>query len=46
MNNKRDWKTWFVGGLAILAVLSIVPTFVPGLPSFYTSIFSGQPGTF
>ncbi len=42
MNNKRDWKTWFVMGLAALAVLSIVPTFVPGLPSFYTSIFSGR----
>lgn len=42
MNNKRDWKTLFVLGVAILAVLSVLPTFMPGLPSAYTSIFSGQ----
>ncbi|HAN31588.1 MAG TPA: protein translocase subunit SecD [Myxococcales bacterium] len=42
MNNKRDWKTIFVLAIAVLAVLSVLPTFVPGLPSAYTSIFSGQ----
>ncbi|MCO4760113.1 MAG: protein translocase subunit SecD [Myxococcales bacterium] len=42
MNNKRDWKTWMVIGLAVLAVLQVLPTFVPGLPSAYTSIFSNQ----
>ena len=42
MNNKRDWKTWLVIGLAVLAVLQVLPTFVPGLPDAYTSIFSNQ----
>ena len=42
MNNKRDWKTWLVIGLAIVAVLQVLPTFVPGLPDAYTSIFSNQ----
>ena len=42
MDKKRNWKAWMVIGLAILAVLQVLPTFIHDLPEFYTSMFEKE----
>lgn len=42
MDTKRNWKVWGVVALAVIALLQVLPTFVPGLPAVYTDIFSQQ----
>ena len=39
MDKKFNLKAWFTIGLAVLSVLMLLPTFVAGLPSFYTDFF-------
>lgn len=39
MESKRNWKAWLVIGLAVLSILQLLPTFVPGLPDMYTAVF-------
>ena len=42
MDKKRNWKAWFTIALLIVSVLQLLPTFLPGLPDFYTNIFEKQ----
>jgi len=42
MESKRNWKAYWVFGLLALAILQLLPTFVPGLPSFYLDVFDRQ----
>ena len=40
METKRNWKAFWVFGLLGIAILQLLPTFVPdALPTFYTDIF-------
>ena len=42
MDKKRNWKAWFTIGLAVLAILQLLPTFVSGLPDAYLNFFDKQ----
>ncbi len=42
MDKKRNWKAWMVIGLAILALLQVLPTFVHDLPDAYTALFEKE----
>lgn len=42
MDKKLNWKAWFTIALLIVSVLQLLPTFLPGLPDFYTNIFEKQ----
>jgi preprotein translocase subunit SecD len=42
MEKKRNWKAWGLIALAVLAVLQVLPTFVPNLPEFYTQLFKQE----
>ena len=39
MDKKRNWKAWFTIALGVIAVLQLLPTFLPGLPDAYTNVF-------
>ena len=42
MENKRNWKKWFVILLAIVAILQVVPSLTDDLPEMYTSVFDQE----
>jgi preprotein translocase subunit SecD len=42
MDKKFNWKVWTTVGFAVIAILQLLPTFVPGLPDFYTNVFDKQ----
>ena len=42
MESKRNWKAYWVFGLLVVAVLQLLPTFVPNMPAFYTDFFDKQ----
>lgn len=42
MDKKRNWKAWLTIGLAVIAILQLLPTFVSGLPEAYLSVFDKQ----
>lgn len=42
MDKKRNWKAWFTIALGVIAVLQLLPTFLPGLPDAYTNVFDKQ----